>query len=91
MTIMPAQRLEGRVPAARAKGRIRVGVDADITIFDPATVIDQATYEAPTRTSTGIIHVLVGGTAVVRDQRLVEGAAPGQPVRSNITPSNAAR
>src|SRR5213592_1812550 len=37
MTLMPAQRLEARVPAMRQKGRLRVGADADITIFDPAT------------------------------------------------------
>ena len=43
MTLMPAQRLEARVPAMRQKGRLQVGADADITIFDPATVIDRST------------------------------------------------
>jgi len=86
MTLMPAQRLEARVPAARTKGRIRPGSDADITIFNPATVIDEATYEAPTRPSRGIMHVLVGGSAVVRDGRIVDGATPGRPVRADVGP-----
>jgi dihydroorotase len=85
MTLMPAQRLEARVPAARTKGRIRVGADADITIFDPSTIVDEATYEAPTRGSRGIVHVLVGGVAVVRQGAVVEGAAPGKPLRALVS------
>lgn len=82
MTLMPAQRLEGRVRSARGKGRLSAGADADITIFDPATVIDEATYEAPTRASRGIRHVLVAGTAVIKDGRILDNAAPGRPVRA---------
>lgn len=83
MTLMPAQRLETRVRGARAKGRLSAGADADITIFDPATVVDEATYEAPTRASRGIVHVLVAGTPVVRDGKLVDGAVPGRPLRAD--------
>jgi N-acyl-D-aspartate/D-glutamate deacylase len=82
MTLLPAQRLEGVDPAMKRKGRIQVGADADITIFDPATVIDQATFENPLQYSTGIQTVLVNGTAVVRGERVVPGVTPGKPVRA---------
>ncbi|WP_420632634.1 amidohydrolase family protein [Candidatus Palauibacter sp.] len=81
MTLMPARRLEAYVPQMADKGRIRVGADADITVFDPDTVIDNATFEAPTQPSSGIEHVIVGGTFVVRDAELVETAFPGQAIR----------
>jgi len=87
MTIMPARQLEGRIPAMRQKGRLRLGADADVAIFDPERVIDQATYESPARASAGIQHVLLKGVAVVRDGKIVEGAAPGEAVRAPIEPS----
>jgi dihydroorotase-like cyclic amidohydrolase len=49
MTLMPAKRLEARVPLMKSKGRLRAGTDADITVFDPEHVIDRSTYEAPGR------------------------------------------
>ena len=82
MTLMPAQRLEKRAPAFQDKGRIRVGADADITVFDPNTVIDKATYEKPLQYSEGIQFVLVGGVPVVKDGTLVEGLFPGRGVRA---------
>ncbi|HUE83519.1 MAG TPA: amidohydrolase family protein [Pyrinomonadaceae bacterium] len=81
MSLLPAQRLEKAVPAMRFKGRIKVGADADITIFDPATVIDRATFEQPALYSEGIRHVLVGGVFVVRDDKIIEGAKPGKAIR----------
>ncbi len=81
MSLLPAQRLEKAVPAMRLKGRVKVGADADLTIFDPATVIDRATFEQPALYSEGIRHVLVGGVFVVRDEKIVEGVSPGKPVR----------
>ena len=84
MSLLPAQRLEKAVPAMRAKGRIKVGADADITIFDPGTVIDRATFENPAQYSEGIRHVLVGGVFVVRDDKFVDGVAPGRAVRRTI-------
>ena len=81
MTLLPAQRLESVVPGMRDKGRIRVGADADLTIFDPERVIDRATFDRPAEPSSGIPYVLVAGTFVVRDSGLVEGALPGQPIR----------
>jgi N-acyl-D-aspartate/D-glutamate deacylase len=82
MTLMPAQRLEPRVPAMRQKGRLRVGADADITIFDPATVMDRSTYREPSLAPVGIQHVIVNGVSVVANGRAVEGVAPGKAVRA---------
>ena len=78
MTILPARHVEGIALAFRAKGQIRLGADADLTVFDPATVIDRVTFEEPARSSAGIHHVLVGGTLVVRGGVLVPGVRPGK-------------
>src|SRR5688572_22260719 len=59
MSLEPARRLEARAPAMASKGRIKVGADADLTIFDPATVIDKATYGDSTIPSVGIPYVIV--------------------------------
>ena len=81
MSLMPAQRLQDRVPAMRNKGRIREGADADLTLFDPATVADASTYEDPARYSIGIRYVLVNGTPVVKDGKL-QDVTPGRPIRA---------
>ncbi len=82
MTLLPAQRLEARVPAMRQKGRLRVGADADMTIFDPATVVDRSTYREPSLSPVGMQHVIVNGVSVVANGRAVEGVAPGKAVRA---------
>ena len=82
MTLMPARRLEARVPAMKTKGRLRTGADADIAIVDAATVIDRSTYREPALAPIGIRHVLVNGIAVVANGRAVDGVTPGQPVRA---------
>ncbi|MFL5613753.1 MAG: hypothetical protein ACJ796_08840 [Gemmatimonadaceae bacterium] len=64
---------------------MQAGADADLVIFDPATVIDKATFEQPAQYSDGIVHVLVNGTFVVRGSQLVPGATPGKAVRGRIT------
>ena len=87
MTLRPAQRLEARVPAMRKKGRLTVGADADITIFDPTTVMDRSTYREPSLPPVGIQHVIVNGVPVVTNARPVDGVAPGMPVRGPIARS----
>jgi dihydroorotase len=76
MTILPAKRVD--LPN---KGRIKEGADADITIFDPAKVLDKATYENPAQYSEGIPYVIVNGIPVVREGQLRSGIYPGKPVR----------
>jgi len=82
MTVMPARRLEARVPAMRNKGRVRVGADADLVIFDAQRVIDRSTYQQPGLAPEGIAHVIVNGTPVVAAGRVVDGAAPGRAIRA---------
>jgi N-acyl-D-aspartate/D-glutamate deacylase len=85
MTLMPAQRLEKRAPMFKDKGRIRVGADADITVFDANRVIDRATFEEPLQYSEGIQFVFINGIAVVKNGQLVEGVFPGRAARAPIS------
>ena len=82
MTLLPARRLEKVDPQMKRKGRVQAGADADLVVFDPARVIDRATFEQPTQYSEGIIDVLVNGTFVVRASSLVQGVAPGRAIRA---------
>ena len=84
MTWRPAQRLEKQVPAMSRKGRIKIGADADITVFDANRVTDRATFDKPMQPSSGIVHVLVSGTPVVSNSKLVDDARPGQPIRGTV-------
>jgi N-acyl-D-aspartate/D-glutamate deacylase len=84
MTLMPAQRLERRVPSMRNKGRIKVGADADLTIFDPQRIIDKSTFQEPAKYSEGIRFVLVNGVPVVKDGQLQSGVYPGLPIRASL-------
>lgn len=81
-SLMPAQRLEAMSPQMRQKGRIKVGADADISVFDAAHVIDKATFEKPAQYSEGFRHVLVEGSFVVREGKLQEGITPGRGIRA---------
>ena len=81
-SLLPAQLLETCVSAMARKGRVQPGADADLVVFDAANVTDQATYAESTRPSSGITHVLVDGTFVVRDGALVVDALPGRPLRA---------
>jgi dihydroorotase len=84
MTLMPAQRLEKRAPIFKGKGRVRVGADADITVFDPNRILDKATFEEPLQPSVGIQFVFVNGVAVVTDGKLVDGVLPGRAARAPV-------
>jgi dihydroorotase len=83
ITVLPASRLERAVPRMKLKGRLQVGMDADITVFDPESVRERATYEEPYHLSEGIMYVLVNGSLVMDSGRIVEegGVAPGQWLR----------
>lgn len=83
MTVMPAQRLEALAPAMKNKGRLRIGADADITVFDPATVKDTGTYQTGPKFAIGIVHVIVNGVAVVANGRTVPNVFPGRAVTGN--------
>ena len=80
MTILPARRLEGFVPQMRTKGRIGVGMDADITVFDATTVIDRATYLEPAQYADGIEYVFVNGVAVVDEGQVRDDVYPGRAI-----------
>jgi dihydroorotase len=76
MTAMPADRL-----GIHSKGRLAVGADADITVFDPARVTDRATFDQPAQYSEGIPYVLVNGVPVVKDGQINESVLPGRGLR----------
>ena len=80
MTLLPAKRLELAAPMMRQKGRIQVGADADITIFNPETVVDKASFEKGLEFSQGIEYVLVNGVVALRQGKTVNNIFPGQPI-----------
>jgi hypothetical protein len=83
-SLRPAQILEESVPQMKNKGRLKVGADADVIVFDPNTVIDKATYLEPRQTSVGMRYVIVNGALLIRDSALLLKAFPGQPVRRPV-------
>lgn len=84
MSLMPAKRFEARVPALARKGRLQEGMDADIVIFDPDTVADRATVEAPAQFSAGIHYVLVNGQVVLDEEGLHRDVRPGRPLKAQF-------
>lgn len=85
MTLRPARLVERRSPAMARKGRMQIGADADVTVFDPATIIDRSTIANPAQESTGVSTVFVGGVAMRRNGiNQLEAGRPGQAIRSEI-------
>ena len=80
MSLMPAQMLERSTPAARNKGRLQEGADADITIFDAAAITDRSTFQKPMEPSFGVHYLLVGGTVVVDEGKIAPNVFPGRAV-----------
>jgi N-acyl-D-aspartate/D-glutamate deacylase len=78
MTLMPAEMLERSTPAARQKGRLQEGTDADIVVFDANTISDRSTFEKPMEPSTGVRYLVVGGTVVVDQGKIVPDVFPGR-------------
>jgi dihydroorotase len=83
MSYLPATRLENAVPQMKRKGRIGIGADADLVVFDPQRISDRATFAEPAQPSTGIEHVLVNGVFVVFEGEAQTDNYPGQAVRRN--------
>ena len=84
MTLLPAKRLEGIAPQMRFKGRLQVGADADITVFNAATIIDVATFEKGLAFSKGIEYVLVGGVVSLKKGKTVPNVFAGQPIMGKL-------
>ena len=78
MTLMPAEMLERSTPEARYKGRMQEGSDADIVVFDAKTISDRATFQHPMEPSLGVHYLLVGGTVVVDEGKIVPEVFPGR-------------
>jgi N-acyl-D-aspartate/D-glutamate deacylase len=81
MTLMPAEMLERSTAAGRKKGRLQEGADADIVVFDAATISDRSTYEKPMEPSAGVRYLVVGGTLVVDEGKIVPDVFPGRALR----------
>lgn len=81
MTIMPAKRLEKIAPSMTRKGRLQVGADADITIFNPNTIIDKADFSG-LKYSEGVQTVIINGKIIVKEGRIIENVFPGKPILS---------
>lgn len=85
VSLIPAQTLEKSTPQMASKGRLKVGANADIVVFDLEQLSDRATYVDPTLTSAGMSYVIVNGTPVIDNGTLDTKARPGKPIRRPIT------
>ena len=80
----PAKRLEKCAPAFRKKGRIKMGADADLIVFDAKAIIDKSTFTKADQYSSGIKYTLVNGVAVVKEGKFLKNIFPGKAARGPI-------
>jgi N-acyl-D-glutamate deacylase len=80
----PARALEEEVPALKLKGRIQIGADADLLVFNLDEIDVRATLKDPVPHTEGMRYVLVHGVPIIREGKLDLQATPGQPVRREI-------
>ena len=80
MTLMPAEMLERSTAAAHRKGRMQEGADADIVVFDPQTISDRSTFQKPMEPSVGVHFLLVGGTLLIDDGKILPDVYPGRAI-----------
>lgn len=78
MTLMPAEMLERSTPAARQKGRLQEGADADLVVFDANTITDRSTFDKPMQPSTGVRYLVVAGTLVIEEGKILPDVLPGR-------------
>ncbi len=83
-TLIPADILTPSTPDMAAKGRLQLGADADIVVFDLETLTDRAEFSAMNRPAEGVRHLLVGGQPVIADGVMDVAIRPGRPVRRPV-------
>ena len=82
MSFMPAKRLENLVPNMKNKGRIKLGADADLVVFNPDSIINKSSYSNPSAISEGIIHLIVNGNLVIENEPMDYSSNCGKPIRA---------
>ena len=83
-SLWPAQRLEQCAPAFKKKGRLQVGADADIIVFDASKITDNATFTDAAQFSSGIKYTLIHGVPVVKNGVFQKNIFPGKAARGTI-------
>lgn len=86
-TLIPSDILAPSTPAMATKGRLAVGADADVVVFDLEKLADRATFSAMNKPSEGVRHLIVSGEPVIENGNLITAARPGRPVRRPLQTS----
>jgi len=83
-TLIPTRVIEGCAPDMRRKARLQTGCDADIVVFDPATIGERATFQQMNRKAEGVSTLLVNGEPVILGGEMIVEARPGRAIRSKV-------